>query len=278
MPAVADRWWNAVRQPQGFLSAFVFAGLVALLYYLFNRGNEEALSEVGRWVAYVLPAFFLWLAGIWVWFLLRVPAELAYENERASATLSTRVTELEERLRPQLRIEGGNGSEFDWGVPIMQVYDLLQKAKALAAGEYVMSAAEMKVLRIRNASDVGIEGVRVDVTLNDVAIPVRLTWFHNELQIADIAPLGAQHVVVGMRAKLGFSMPGGGQREYDRGLWYHDLAPGTVFRVKAWTPGGPAASAAFRVGPEAPASAGSGLSGLIYESRSWRMTFTEIER
>jgi hypothetical protein len=89
----------------------------------------------------------------------------------------------------------------------MQVYQRLQRANALAQGEYVMGAGQMKVLRIRNASDVGIEGVRVEVTLNDGAIPARLTWSHNDSEIADLAPRGVQHVVVAMNARIGLQCP-----------------------------------------------------------------------
>jgi hypothetical protein len=93
-----------LRTPQGFLSAFLFSGLVAFVYYMANRGNDDVLGEVGKWIAYVLPAFLIWLAGIWVWFLFTVPTQLAHENEQAQQALEARVRGLEERLRPQLRI------------------------------------------------------------------------------------------------------------------------------------------------------------------------------
>jgi hypothetical protein len=48
-----------------------------------DRGNEDAFGEVGKWIAYVLPAFLIWLAGVWAVFLFAVPAQLAHENEQA---------------------------------------------------------------------------------------------------------------------------------------------------------------------------------------------------
>jgi hypothetical protein len=234
---------------------------------LSGQPDDEALSEASKWVAYTLPAFLIWLVGIWLWFLLRVPSELAFANEQTSQNLGSRVRELEERLLPRLRIEGGNGPDFDWDVPAMRVYELLEKAHALASGEYVMRPGYMKVLRISNPSDVGIDEVRVEVTLDKRTIPVRLTWTHNQQEIADIAPRGARHVLVAMKAELGFSLAGGRERIYERGLWYHDLASGTILRVKAWTPGGPAVSKAYRVG--------GGLMSLLPETQS-PIILTEI--
>jgi hypothetical protein len=111
----------------------------------------------------------------------------------------------------------------------MQVYQRLERAKALGQGVYVMRAGQMKVLRIRNASDVGIEGVRVEVTLNDGAIAARLTWSLNDSEIADLRAAGSSARRGRYERKGRLYSARRPEREYDRGLWYHNLPPGMIF-------------------------------------------------
>ena len=78
----------------------------------------------------------------------------------------------------------------------------------------MVEAARMKVLRITNTSDLGIENARVEVTLNDGKVAANLLWAHNDSEIADIAPHSSRHVVVALWAKLGiFPSSGAGVRK-----------------------------------------------------------------
>jgi hypothetical protein len=147
-----------------------------------------------------------------------------------------------------LTIEGGDGDDFDWTLPVMETYRRLENAHALASGEYVIEAGSMKVLRVTNTSDLGVENVRAEVTLDDGKISANLVWVHNDAEIADIAPHSSRHVVLAMWTKLGISVQGLHERQYDRNLGYAALPNNSVLRVKAWAPGTVSATAAFRVG------------------------------
>jgi hypothetical protein len=112
----------------------------------------------------------------------------------------------------------------------------------------VIEAGRIKVLRVTNTSDLGVENVRAEVTLDDGKIAANLAWVHNDAEIADIAPHSSRHVVLAMWTKLGISVQGLPEREYDRNLGYAALPNNSVLHVKAWAPGTVSATAAFRVG------------------------------
>jgi len=146
-----------------------------------------------------------------------------------------------------LTIEGGDGEDFDWTLPIVGTYRRLENAHALESGAYVIEG-RMKVLRVTNTSDLGVENVRAEVTLDDGKIAASLAWVHNDAEIADIAPHSSRHVVLAMWTKLGISVQGLPERQYDRNLGHASLPNNSVLRVKAWAPGTVSATAAFRIG------------------------------
>jgi hypothetical protein len=242
------RWKKDLRQTQGFLSGIGLAAVAALLFWLSHGHDLEAVREV-ELVFWTVPALILWLA--YRWFRQRddVHANLAYGRDQELERVKARVAVVEERLRPKLSIDGGDGPAFDWRIPIPEVFWRLEELDQLPSGAYVMEEGLMKVLRISNLSDVGIDKVRVEVKVGAQALPLR--WYvgpNNDPDWSGVGPRSDQHVVLGMKAQLGMTVSNGGEHQYETSFGHIGWPEGTIMEVKAWSAGGPGTTRKFRFG------------------------------
>src|SRR5205807_8806959 len=109
--------------------------------------------------------------------------------------------------RPRLTIEAGNDGQFHKRVTMAEIYDRVKDLMDVKVGKaYVVETTPIKLLKVSNASEVGIQEVRVSITDSNrpevFHFPFPLLWFHDDKALTDLAPLASGWVTLGWRVRL----------------------------------------------------------------------------